>query len=106
MYIIVKGKSSNKDILHHRRRYIESSLKETIFSKEKMDQRDCHDTDQENKRVADYDKWKSTKGQDGTTNEQKMTEWSNINREFKKMGLEGKPHSIDDIRKPKTVKYD
>ena len=53
MYIIVKGKSSNKDNLHHRRKYLESGLKETIFSKDKMEQRDCHDEDHENKRVAE-----------------------------------------------------
>jgi len=105
MYIIVKGKSSSKDNLHHRRKYLESGLKETIFSKDKMDQRDCHDEDHENKRVADYDKWKQSKMTDGTTHEKAMAEWHGINKKFKDMGEEGKMRNTDELRSKKTIKY-
>lgn len=109
-YIIVRNRPveinrMSKDELHHRRKFIESGLKETIFSKDKMEQRDCRDTDHENKRVADYDKWKQSKMTDGTTHEQAMKEWSTINKTFKKLGEEGNLHNADQLRNKKSVKY-
>ena len=110
-YIIVRNRPKDvshmsKDELHHRRKFIESGLKETIFSKDKMEQRDCKDEDHENKRVADYDKWKQSKMTDGTTNEQAMKEFSVINKQFKKIGEEGRVHTMDDLRQRKAVKHD
>ena len=46
----------------------------------------------EEMRVADYDKWKTTKDRAGKTNEDKLTEYNEINREFKKHGEEGRIH--------------
>ena len=110
-YFIIKSKTKDvshmsKDELHHRRKFLESGLKETIFSKEKMEQRDCKDKDQENRRTADYDKWKQSKMTDGTTHEQAMSEWSKINKQFKKIGEEGRLHTVDQLRERKAVKHD
>jgi hypothetical protein len=107
--IIVKKSKDNwswrKNELHKKRKELANSLSDTIFSKSKMDMQDCQDKDHEEKRVADYDKWKTSRDSTGLTNEQKMTEWSNINREFKKHNEEGRLHTIDDIRNGR-VKYD
>lgn len=109
-YIIIKNRPRDvchmsKDELHHRRKFIESGLKETIFSKDKMEQRDCKDEDHENKRVHEYDSWKQQKLKDGTTHEQAMREWSTINKTFKKLGEEGNLHNADQLRNKKSVKY-
>lgn len=100
--IVKKGKSNSwknqKDILHRRRKQLAGELKEGIFSKDQMMQRDCKTEADEKKRVADYDKWKKK-------NEPKMREWSDINKKFKENKEEGKPQSIDAIRENK-VKYD
>lgn len=96
----------DKDRLHNERRKIEADLKGTIFSKDKMDQRDCRDKDHEEKRVQDYVKWKNTRGTDGRTNAQKMERWGDINREFKQHGEEGRIHNPDQLRVKQSVKYD
>ena len=106
----VKGGSSDtwkyrKDYLHKRRKELESDLKETILNKDKMWMRDCQNELDEEKRVKDYDSWKQHKDSSGKTNEDKMREWSEINREFKQRNEEGRLHTVDDIR-TKKVKYD
>jgi hypothetical protein len=92
-----------KDELHRERKEHISVLSETIFSKDKMNQRDCVDETQEKKRVQDYDKWKASK-KNGLTNEERMQRFGEINREFKKHGEEGNPHNIDQIRE-KKIKF-
>ena len=110
-YIIVKSRTKDishmsKDELHHRRKFLEGGLKETIFSKDKMEQRDCHDEDHENKRVKEYNSWKQSKMTDGTTHEKAMSELSKINKTFKKLGEESRLHTMDDLRNRKAVKHD
>jgi hypothetical protein len=115
-YIIIKGSrfvkggcgdnwSRRKDELHKRRKELEYDLSQTIFSKDKMWMRDCHTEAEEKKRVTEYDQWKRTKGQVGKTNEDKMREWSEINKEFKQHNEEGRPQNVDMIRENK-VKYE
>jgi len=98
--------SRRKDELYRRRKEIESDLKQTIFSKDKMDMRDCHGEHDEAKRTAEYDAWKAQKDSKGISNEKKMSDWSEINREFKRNEEEGRVHSIDNLRNTKSVKYD
>jgi len=115
--IIIKGgpthKSDNrrlsdlsKDRVHYRRKVVEQELRKTIFSKDKMWQMDCHDKYSENKRVADYDKWKKTKTSLGKTNEQLMSEWGSLNKEMKSKGEEGRPQCLDFVRQRKSTKYE
>jgi len=108
MDIIIKGGRTHKphemgekskDELHKRRKQLAQDIRSTTFSKDQLNWRDCPDKDSQNKRVKDYDKWKEK-------NESKMREWSNINREFKKRGEEGRLHSVDDLRRRKSEKYD
>jgi hypothetical protein len=54
----------------------------------------------------EYDLWKKQKLKDGITNEQAMKEFSVINKQFKKLGEEGRTHTIDDLRVKKSVKHD
>lgn len=97
----------NKDQLHAERKRLESDLREGgMFSKDKMDQRDCQDEDHEHKRVSDYVKWQGTKGKDGMTNKQKQDKWHDINRKFKEHGEEGRLHTTDNLRERKPVRYD
>ncbi|MFH1640560.1 MAG: hypothetical protein ABIA66_01215 [Candidatus Omnitrophota bacterium] len=91
--------SKTKDELHRRRKELTEELKGRLFTKDQMNWRDCRDRDAECKRVSDYMKLQKI-------NEPKMKEWSDINREFKKRGEEGRLHSIDDLRRRKSVKYD
>jgi len=115
--IIIKGKPTyrqdnrqlhdlSKDAVHKRRKLVESELRKTVFSRDKMWQTDCHDKDQEAKRVNDYRKWQKTKTGLGKTNEQLMSEWGDLNRDFKRRGDEGKPQCIDFVRQRKTTKYE
>jgi len=106
MEIIVKGSlhkepprewQSRKDFLHKRRKRLAEQIKEGIMSKSEMNRGEEGEPDFDNK-VARYDKWKKNK-------EPLMKEFSEINREFKKQGEEGRPHSIDDIREGK-LKFD
>jgi len=97
----------DKDRLHTERKRLESDLREGgMFSREKMDQRDCQDSDHEHKRVNDYVKWQGTRGKDGMTNKQKQDKWHDINRKFKEHNLESKLHTTDDLRKRRSVRYD
>jgi len=96
----------NKDRVHNRRKLVEAELRKTVFSRDKMWQTDCHDKDQEAKRVNDYRKWQKTKTGLGKTNEQLMSEWGDLNRDFKRRGDEGKPQCIDFVRQRKTTKYE
>lgn len=117
MHIIIKGSpfvrgnrnddswQRQKDILHRRRKELEGDLKQTIFSKDKMMANDCHTETEEEQRANEYDKWKRTKDVSGKSNEGKLKEWLEINREFKKHNEEGKPISADDLRQKKEVKY-
>ena len=108
----VKGKSledswqHKKDQLHQERKNLEQDLRQTIFSRDKMNAHDCQTETEENRRVKEYDRWKQTKDSSGRTNEEKMRKWNEINREFKKHGEEGRLHSTDDLRQNKEVKYD
>lgn len=98
--------SFNKDSAHAERKRLEFELRGSIFSKDKMDQRDCKSERDEVKRVNDYVRWQKTKGRDGMTNEQKQNRWHEINRGFKQSGDEGRLHTSDDLRSRKNVKYD
>ena len=96
VYIIIKEKisSSNlhtmsKDQLHERRKKMEDEMRDGLLTKDQMDMVDCKD-----KKV------------NGVTNEERMRDWSECNREFKRRGEEGRPHSVDDIRESKKIKYD
>jgi len=93
------------DELHNRRKRLAEEMKDGIFSKDQMNMLDCKDEDEEIKRLASYEKWKNTPT-NGKTNEQRMREWSDINREFKRRNVEGRVHCIDDIRAKKSVRYD
>lgn len=95
--------SRQKDELHRKRKEHAEILGESIFSKDKMDMRDCHSDTDEARRTQEYDKWKATEVK-GMTNEQRMKAWSDLNRKFKERGEEGLLHSPDDIRNGK-VKY-
>ena len=116
VYIITKSRTSrrspisdfhtvSKDELHDRRKVLESELDDGILSKDQMDMKDCTDSNQENQRVAQYVNWKDKKTK-GVSNDERMTEWSNLNREMKARGEEGRPHCVDDIRSKKKVNYD
>ena len=99
--------SFNKDAAHAERKRLESDLRGSIFSKDKMDQRDCKSEHDEHKRVNDYVEWKETRGRDGMTNEQKMNRYHEINREFKKQGIEGAQiHTSDQLRNKKRIIYE
>lgn len=104
MHIVIKGSANNlsdksNDELHQRRKDLEDKMRVGILSKDKMEMRDCKDEDEENRRVAEYDRWKDK-------NQGNMQEWHQINREFKSRGEEGRVHSLDDLRSSKTVRYD
>jgi len=109
----VHGKTSSsqkwnyrKDILHRERKELENNLKETIFTKDQMNQVDCHNEQEENKRTQDYIKWKETKDNFNLTNEQKMARFHEINKEFKQHNEEGKSFDTDMLRQSKNIKYD
>lgn len=117
-YIIVKGSpfvkggtgsdnwNRRKDELHRRRKELESELRPTMFNKDQMMMRDCKSSAEEEKRVQDYDRWKATKDKTGKTNEDKLREFCDINREFKKHGEEGRKHDADDLRVSRQIRYD
>jgi hypothetical protein len=117
-FIIVKGSpfvrgssvdkddwSRRKDKLHKRRKVLETELRETIFSKDKMMMRDCKNEREEERRVVDYGEWKNFKDNTGKSNEDKLREWSEINREFKQHNEEGNKHDADQLRDKKPVNY-
>lgn len=109
MLIITKGKAGfNKDAAHQERKKIEQDLRNSgMFSKDKMDQRDCKDKDHEEKRVADYDRWKQAKDKQGMTNTQKQDRWHELNQQFKQHGIEGnKEHNTDQLRERKKIVYE
>ena len=116
-YVLIKGGATHRpfyqklqdlslDQLHRRRLHLSQVLKEGILTTDAMNQRDCKDKDDEDKRVSDYIKWKETKTGTGYTNEQNMRMWSDLNIELKRRGIEGRLHSIDDLRRPRKVLYD
>jgi len=90
--IIRKSQSWNKqkDVLHKRRKFLAKSIKEGIMSKAEMNNGNEGEPAFDAK-VQRYDKWKKK-------NEPKMREFSEINKEFKKQGEEGRKHSIDNLR--------
>jgi len=81
-------------------------MKEGLFNRDEMMQHDCPDEESEDRRVEDYNKWKETRTGTGHTNETNMRMWSEINLEFKRRGVEGRPQSIDSLRRPRKVVYD
>src|SRR3989304_4500368 len=97
-YIIVKGKSSKddwnkqKDYLHQRRKTLETDLRSSIFTKDKMNMVDCSTEQDEFRRTVEYDQWKAAKDKTGKSNEDKLREFQEINKEFKKHGEEGRKH--------------
>ena len=95
------GKSNNwqrrKDYLHNRRKQLTETLKDGIMSRGQMMKGETKFMNHD-EQVAQYDKWRNA-------NEGNMREWSDINKEFKKNGEEGRVHSIDDIRDNKVI-YD
>ncbi len=92
--IIINRKSRSwnrqKDSLHRRRKVLAEEIKEGIMSKSEMN-RGTEGEPEFDAKVTRYDKWKGV-------NEPKMKEFSEINREFKKQGEEGRKHSIDNLR--------
>lgn len=103
--IIINRKSrswqKNKDKLHNRRKFLAEQIKEGIMSKSEMNSGEEGEPAFDEK-VSYYDKWKKD-------NEPKMREWSDLNKEFKAHGEEGKPMSVDSVRESKTkgkdIKY-
>ena len=96
----------NKDRVHNRRKLVEAELRKTVFSKDKLQQMDCKSKDDEVKRVNDYRKWQKTRTGLGSTNDELMKEWGDLNREFKRRGDEGKAQCMDFVRQRKTTKYE
>ena len=92
--IIIRGKRKSwhrqKDVLHTRRRVLAGKMQDGIMSKNEMN-RGSEGEPEFDARVEKYDKWKGK-------NQSNMNEFHDINKEFKKHGEEGRPHSIDDIR--------
>lgn len=99
----LEGKT--RDELHKRRKELAIEMKDGLFDKDQMNWHDCKTPSEENKRVTDYDRWRTTKVK-GKTNDERMKEWSDINREFKRRNLEGKPQCIDFVRQRKSTKYE
>lgn len=106
MEVVIKSKTSDRpledrsvDDIHKRRKQLEEELKPSLFSHDQMMQRDCKDRDAEEKRLRDYVERQKI-------NEPKMAEWNRLNRELKRRGKEGKPMSIDALRKRGNVKHD
>jgi len=99
--IIIRKKGHNwqqrKDMLHKRRKELSEKMKDGMFSTSQM-KKGTDGIISHEEQVAQYDKWKAD-------NEKRIREWSDINKEFKKQGEEGRVHSVDDIRDNK-VKYD
>ena len=94
-----------KDEAHRRRKELEAELRPTMFDRDQMMMRDCRTEADEHKRVYDYDAWKAHRDKTGKTNEDKLREWNQLNREFKKHGEEGRPHNSDDLRSSRQIKY-
>ena len=112
VYIITGSKTNTSDLhtmsidqLHTKRKKGEEEMRDGLLTKDQMNMLDCKDEDQEVKRVQQYDKWKDKKVK-GVSNQDRMREWGNINREFKKRGEEGRTHSMEDIRSNEKIKYD
>lgn len=105
--LIKIGKSRNwgqrKDILHKRRKELAEGMRPGLMSRGQM-MRGHNGDGNEDRQTEKYDQWK----QGG--NEGRMKEWSDINREFKTNGEEGKVMSIDSVRdsneRGKNIKYD
>lgn len=97
--------TSSNDTLHDRRKSLESDMKDGLLSRDQMNMLDCKDENQENARVEQYDRWKDTSVK-GVSNQDRMTEWGNLNREMKRRGEEGNVHTIDQIRDNKKIQYD
>ena len=106
MNIIVRKKSSSwrhrKDQLHRRRQYLADAMRPGMMSTSQMKKGESEFMSHD-EQVSKYDQWQRA-------NDKNMTEYLEINREFKANGEEGKPHSLDAIRESKTsgknIKYD
>lgn len=99
--VIIRKRSSwsrEKDCLHKRRKQLSENLKRGMFSKTEMN-RGEEGQPEFRKRVQDYDKWRDY-------NKSRTEEWHRINRQFKKRGEEGRPHSLDDLRSDGKERYD
>ena len=94
-----------KDILHKRRKELEQDLRQTIFTKDQMNMRDCKSEQDEEKRTLEFVRWQKTRDKTGKTNEQKQKEWHDVNRIFKEHKEEGNAHTTNDLRDIKQVKY-
>lgn len=89
--------SRRKDQLHKERKVLAEQMKPGMFSVGQMKKGTDGFMDHD-QQVAKYDKWKEH-------NKKRMERWSEVNREFKKHGEEGRAHSLDDIRNNKVL-YD
>ena len=109
MEIIIKGSryvrgnstdwnSRRKDELHKRRKELAESIKDGIMSKTQMNKGEEGEPEFD-KQVQKYSQWVTVK-------DKEIREFHNINREFKKHGTEGLPHSLDDLRKEGRLRYD
>lgn len=116
-YIIIKGSTTHSsdnrklsdkkiDELHRRRLFLEESMRPGLLSKEKMQQLDCKDEHEEEKRVEEYMNWTDSHTKTGKTNAENMEELHEINREFKRRGKEGKSFDMDIMRSTPKVKYE
>ena len=94
--------SREKDKLHAERKRLVEDLSHGIMSVgQMMDGETKHLSHDE--QVSKYDKWKDH-------NTRKMERFHEINRKFKHAGIEGRLHTLDDIRnathRKEKVKYD
>lgn len=109
-YIIIKGspyvrgnsKNDNwnrrKDFLHKRRLKLSERIKDGIMSKSEMNKGEEGEPEFD-KRVSKYSQWITQRDKD-------IQEWHKINREFKEHKEEGRPHSLDDLRREGKFKTD
>ena len=94
-----------KDALHSRRKRLEGEMRDGMFNKDQMMQRDLKHPADEAKRVSDYERWRDTSVK-GVANSDRMAEWCRINKEFKNHKEEGKPLTMDNVRAKSKVRYD
>jgi len=100
MFIFKKTNNSwshRKDILHEKRKELAEKIKPGMMSTSQM-KKGTDGFMSHAEQVEKYDKWKES-------NTNNMKQWSDINKEFKKHGEEGRVHTLDDLRDNK-MKFD
>ena len=88
-----------KDHLHKRRQFLGEEIKRGIMTTHEMNKGNEGEPEFDAK-VKKYDDWREH-------NKKNTEEWAGINREFKSHGEEGRPHTLDNLRKDgKKLKFD